>query len=123
MTSRCLTTALSVVALSLGPVLVHADVNDKVKAMTSPKDSKEFAIKAAEGGMLEVKLAQLAQQKASSQDVKQLAQKLEQDHTQANDKLAAIARQKNIDLPRDLKGECDETYQAFQKLDGKDFKN
>jgi hypothetical protein len=35
----------------------------------------------------------------------------------------AVAKQKNIDLPNDLKGECADTYQAFQKLDGKDFDN
>jgi len=122
MKARCLTTTfVGVVVFGLSTVCARADVNDKVKAMTSPKDSKEFAMKAAEGGTLEVKLAQLAQQKASSPEVKQLAQKLEQDHTQANNKLTAIAKQKNIDLPSDLKGECEETYQAFQKLEGKDF--
>ena len=86
----------------------------KVKAMQAPKDSKEFAMKAAEGGMLEVKLSQLAQQKSQSQDIKRFAQQLEQDHSRANQELMAAAKQKNIDLPTDLKGECAETYQAFQ---------
>jgi putative membrane protein len=121
--TRCLTTTLSVFALLLAGTFARGDVNDKVKAMQSPKDSKEFAMKAAEGGMLEVKLAQLAQQKTSNQEVKQLAQKIEQDHTQANNQLTTVAKQKNIDLPTDLRGECDELYQAFQKLEGKDFDN
>ncbi len=121
--TRCLTLSLSLIALMLAGTIARADVNDKVKAMQSPKDSKEFAIKAAESGMLEVKLAQLAQQKSQSQEIKQLAQKLEQDHTQANTQLTALARQKNIDLPTDLKGDCQEYYEAFQKLDGPDFDN
>ncbi len=121
--TRCLTLSLSLVALMLAGTIARADVSDKVKAMQSPKDSKEFAIKAAESGMLEVKLAQLAQQKSQSQEIKDLAQKLEQDHTQANNQLTDLAKQKNIDLPTDLKGECQEHYQAFQKLDGKDFDN
>jgi len=104
-------------------VSARADVNDKVREMQSPKDSKEFAMKAAEGGMLEVKLSQLAQQKAQSQEVKDLARQLEQDHQQANQQLMAVAKQKNVDLPNDLKGEAAEHYQAFQKLEGKDFDN
>ena len=120
--TRCLTLSLTAMALLLAGI-AHADVNDKVKAMQSPTDSKGFAIKAAEGGMLEVKLSQLAQQKAQSQQVKDLAKMLEQDHTQANNQLMALAKQKNIDLPSDLKGEAQETYEAFQKLEGSDFDN
>src|SRR4051812_10286517 len=119
----CLTTALSIFALMIIASPARADVQDKVKAMQSPADSKQFAMKAAEGGMLEVKLAQLAQQKSQSQEVKQLAQQLEQDHTQANQQLTQVAKQKNITLPTELKGECQETYQAFQQLDGTDFDN
>src|SRR3954468_1262487 len=117
--TRCLLPAVCAFALML-TVSVRADVNDKVRAMQSPKDSKEFAMKAAEGGMLEVKLSQLAQQKSQDQSIKRLAQQLEQDHTQANQELMTVAKQKNINLPSDLKGECAETYQAFQALDGKD---
>lgn len=119
----CLTAALSIFALMIVTPSVRADVQDKVKDMQSPADSKQFAMKAAEGGMLEVKLAQLAQQKSQNQEVKQLAQQIEQDHTQANQQLMQVAKQKNIDLPAELKGECQETYQAFQQLQGTDFDN
>ncbi|MDB5321260.1 MAG: putative outer membrane protein [Phycisphaerales bacterium] len=121
--TRCLTLSLSAFALMLAGTAVRADVSDKVKEMQSPKDSKEFAMKAAEGGMLEVKLSQLAQQKSQSQEIKDLAKQLEQDHTQANTELMAAARAKNISLPSELKGEADECYRAFQKLDGQDFDN
>jgi predicted outer membrane protein len=120
--SRCLTPAVCVLLL-LVSAGVRADVADKVKAMQAPKDSKEFAMKAAESGMLEVKLAQLAQQKSQSPDVKQLAKHLETDHAQASSELAAVAKQKNIDLPTELKGECMETLEAFGKLEGNDFDN
>src|SRR3954452_11416147 len=119
----CLTTALSIFALMIITSPTRADVQDKVKEMQSPVDSKQFAMKAAEGGMLEVKLAQLAQQKSQSNEVKELARQLEQDHTQANQQLTQVAKQKNINLPSDLKGECQETYQAFQQLQGNDFDN
>jgi putative membrane protein len=121
--TRCLTLTMSVFALMCFGTIVRADVNEKVKACTSPKDSKEFAMKAAEGGMLEVKLSQLAEQKATSAEVKELAKRIERDHTAGNDELMAVAKQKNIMLPMDLRGECQETYEAFQKLEGQDFDN
>jgi len=99
----------------------RADANDKAKEWQGPKDSKEFAMKAAEGGQFEVKAAQLAEQKASSQEVKSLAQKIQQDHTAANNELMALAKQKNIDLPTNLTGACQEKYDMLQKLDGPAF--
>jgi putative membrane protein len=110
-----------VFALFIFSTVARADANDMAKAWQGPKDSKEFAMRAAEGGMFEVKTAQLAQQKASSQEVKNLAKKIEQDHTTANNELMAIAKQKNITLPTDLKGECQDKYEALQKLDGPTF--
>jgi len=105
--TRCLTAALSVFGLMImSSTVARADVQEKVKEMQSPADSKQFAMKAAEGGTLEVKLAQLAQQKSQSSEVKDLARQLEQDHTQANQQLMQVAKQKNINLPSDLKGEC-----------------
>jgi putative membrane protein len=119
--SRCLTLTVSVLALMVLSPLAFADVNEMVKEWQGPKDSKEFATQAAEGGMFEVKAAQLAQQKATSQEVKDLAKKIEQDHTTANNELMALAKQKNITLPTNLQGACEEKYQTLEKLDGKTF--
>jgi len=119
--SRCLSFTLSVFALFVFSTAVRADTNDKVKEWQGPADSKDFAMRAAEGGTFEVQAAQLAQQKASSQEIKSLAQKIQQDHTTANNELMALAKQKNITLPTTLKGECEEKYQALQKLDGPAF--
>ena len=51
---------------------------------------------------MEVEAARLAQQKASSNEIKEFARKLEQDHQAANEKLKALAAQKNVDLPTDM---------------------
>jgi putative membrane protein len=58
-----------------------------------------FVKKAAEGGLAEVAMAKLAQQKAASDEVKAFAAKLEKDHTQANTELKQVAAQKNVTLP------------------------
>jgi putative membrane protein len=60
---------------------------------------RDFAQKAAGGGMAEVALGQLAQQNASSQQVKDFGQRMVTDHTQANQELQQIAQQENLTLP------------------------
>jgi putative membrane protein len=67
-------------------------------ATVSEEDSK-FAVEAASGGMMEVQLGELAQQKALSQQVKDFGQKMVTDHSKANDELKALAARKNITLP------------------------
>ena len=57
---------------------------------------------------MEVQLAQLAQQKASSPEVKEFAKQIEQDHSTANEELKALAQRKNINLPTEL----DQKHQA-----------
>jgi putative membrane protein len=82
---------------------------------------RDFVIKAANGGMLEVKLGEIAHQKATAADVKQFGQHMVEDHTKANDELMAIAKQKGITCPTELKGDEKETYDRLSKLSGSDF--
>jgi putative membrane protein len=58
-----------------------------------------FYKNAAEGGMSEVELGNLAQEKGQSQAVKDFGQMMVHDHSAANDKLKGIASSKGIDLP------------------------
>ncbi len=58
-----------------------------------------FMKDAAEAGMAEVQLGQLATQKATSADVKSFGQHMIDDHTKANDQLKQLAAQKGVTLP------------------------
>ena len=80
-----------------------------------------FVTKVAEGGMAEVKLGQLAADKATSDDVKKFGQRMVTDHSKANDELKALAQQKNITLPTDLNAKDKATYDRFSKLSGAAF--
>jgi putative membrane protein len=80
-----------------------------------------FAIKAAQGGMAEVKLGQLAADKASSPDVKAFGQHMMDDHTKANDQLKSIAQGEGITLPGDVNQKQQATYDRLSKLSGADF--
>jgi putative membrane protein len=60
---------------------------------------RDFMQKAASGGMAEVQTAELAQQRASSPQVKQFASRMITDHTQANSELQQLAEKQNVTLP------------------------
>lgn len=80
-----------------------------------------FATKAAEGGMAEVKLGQLAQEKGTSQAVKDFGKRMEQDHSKANDELKSAASQANINLPSQPSAQEQQTYDKLSKLSGEEF--
>src|SRR5215470_10307228 len=65
----------------------------------SSKDSSTFLADAVQGGMSEVDLGRLAVEHASDPSVKDFAQKMIEDHSQANTQLKSVARQKGITLP------------------------
>ena len=63
------------------------------------KPDQDFAMKAAQGGMMEVDLGQLAAAKAQSNDVKDFGNRMVNDHGKAGDELKALASQKGLTLP------------------------
>jgi len=67
-------------------------------AMGDGKDESFFK-NAAEGGMAEVDAGKLAQEKASSQSVKDFGAMMVKDHSAANAKLQALAASESIKLP------------------------
>ena len=72
----------------------HAeDANDKKEdAGTGQSDAtNEFAVKAANGGMMEVELGRMAQEKSANKDVKEFGAMMVADHSKANDELKSIA--------------------------------
>lgn len=85
------------------------------------KDASEFAVKAADGGMLEVELGKMASEKGMRQEVKDFGNLMVKDHTALNDKLKAIAAHKNIVLPTTLSSESQKHMDDLAKKNGHDF--
>lgn len=80
-----------------------------------------FAMEAAQGGMAEVKLGQLAQDKGSSDAVKQFGKKMVDDHSKANDQLKSVAAKENMTLPTDIDAKDQAVYDRLSKLSGAAF--
>ena len=82
---------------------------------------KKFVENAAMGGMLEVKLGEVAKEKAQNPDVKAFGERMVKDHSAINDKLRAVAEKKGIKIPDQLDKKHQEWVDTFSKMDAKKF--
>ena len=71
--------------------------------------------------MTEVELGKLAQQKASSADVKQFGSHMVMDHSKANDELKAVAAKQGITVPEQLDAKHQAVVDRFSHLSGSAF--
>lgn len=96
------------------------DANEATDA-TKDDDDSEFAVEAASGGMMEVELGRMAQEKASNPRVKSFGAMMVQDHSKANDELKTLADSKNIILPTTLGEKHQKHVDDLSKLTGAEF--
>ena len=100
---------------------VAEDQNEEKFETADAEKAAEFAVEAADGGMLEVELGKLAQTNGASSEVKMLGEMMVSDHTKANDELKGLAAEKNITLPAALSDDSQESYDDLAKKTGKEF--
>jgi len=110
--------SLCAVVACLAAASLSAGAADKPTVSAA---DKKFAMAAAQGGMTEVQLGQLAADKGSSQDVKDFGSKMVADHGKANDELKGIATSKNITLPDKLDEKHQTMVDKMSKLSGAEF--
>lgn len=79
-----------------------------------------FIVEAAQGGLAEVSLGQLAAQRATNPTVRQFAQRMVTDHTRANQELVRLAAQKGVVPPQNL-GKYTAVMQRLSQLSGESF--
>jgi putative membrane protein len=91
------------------------------RAGSNEQASAQFVKEAAAGGMAEVKMGNLAQQRAASPAVKTFGRRMVDDHSKANDELKGLAAKKNITLPADIDAKEKATYDRLSKLEGAEF--
>ncbi len=98
--------------VSTGTMSTPGEVSNKTRT---------FMEKAATSGKLEVRLGEIAQQKANSQEVKDFGQQMVTDHSQANEKLKSLAQQKGVTLPDSLTAKQQQQVDKLSKLSGQEF--
>lgn len=88
---------------------------------TKMDDDAERAVTIADGGMLEVKLGELAQTNAAAASVKDFGMMMTKDHGAANSEFEKIAEKFNISLPTTLSDKSQKMYDKLAGLKGADF--
>jgi len=111
-------TALAVSAMLGTSALAQTAGTTTAKRLTA---STTFISKAAEGGMAEVELGKLAQQRGSNEAVKTFGKRMETDHSKINDELKTIAANKNVTWPTALNAKDQATMDRLSKLSGAEF--
>ncbi len=85
------------------------------------KSDRDFLTQAAHGGMAEVELGKVAASKGPDEQVRQMGQKLVNDHTKANEQLMSVAQSKGVTLPSGLDKADQNKIDKLSKLSGKEF--
>jgi putative membrane protein len=97
------------------------DTNNEAKTSTGGPVStsdQQFVTEAANGGMKEVELSTYVAQQTKNQDVKQLAERIAQDHTNANQELKTAAQQDNAQMPASIDEKSVQELNQFKKMSG-----
>ena len=81
----------------------------------------DFMKNAAEGGMAEVEFGKLAQQNAQDAQVKQFGARMEQDHSNANTQLQAVAGKKGVQMPKQVDAKDQKELDRLSGLKGTAF--
>lgn len=121
--------ALAFLAAPTLPAAAQTAAAQAPQAQTSAMSSRSkvdaadrsFMRKAARGGMLEVELGKVAQQKAMNDQVKQFGARMEQDHSKANGELKQIAANKGVDLPAAPNKKEQKEMDKLKNMSGAEF--
>lgn len=99
----------------LAAILAFSDrfVNDSA--------DQAFVLSAADGGMLEVKLGELAVKRASPPIFKDFGKMMITDHSKANTELKALASKKQIVIPTRLSQVKQQLYDSLSAMTGEKF--
>jgi putative membrane protein len=114
---------LAIASASIGLVqqnLGKSSLSQDMKAKVSDVD-KSFMMKAADAGMAEVELGQLALKQATNDDVKRFAQRMVDDHSKAGQELKQFADSKGVTLPAMVSASPKKLFDKMSKLSGAAF--
>jgi putative membrane protein len=84
-------------------------------------NEREFVDKMAQVGVAEVKLGQLAAERASNPQAKQFARRMVTDHQKANAELKQVAAKMSVQVPEQMDAKHQELYDRLSKLKGAEF--
>ncbi len=117
---RSMLAASLVVALATASAWA-ADPGTEATGGKLSRGDRGFVEKAAIGGMVEVEMGKLAQQKATDAQVKSFGAKMVTDHTKAGDELKRVASAKGVTPPSAIDKSHRDDIADLAKKSGADF--
>jgi putative membrane protein len=117
-----LSVGLSTVAL-VAPTVPAPALADQAPVVGAPraqlaKEDRQFFDDAAQGGLLEVKLGQLVVKQGATDEVKRFAQRMIDDHTKLNQRLADVGQKEGLSVPQDLDKKHEEKVDKLAQYSG-----
>lgn len=129
--TKIITFATGSLLLCATPLMVHAQTattpstrnqTDSMAQRGQLSDSDyRFLEKAARGGLEEVEIGQMAEQKGTDQTVKDFGKRMVTDHNKLNDQLKQIAGQKGATVPASMSHHENSTMSHLENLSGAKF--
>lgn len=94
--------------------------NTTTSNAVAEKDA-QFLSEVAASNMAEIKMSQLAQQKGTNQELKDIAKMLETDHSAVLSDVKNFASQNSVTLPAEEKDDAKSTHNTLNEKTGKEF--
>src|SRR4051812_41584022 len=91
------------------------------RAMDPMASARKFVKEAAEGSATEIALGKLAQEKGSSDAVKQFGKRMVDDHSKATEELKQAAEMAKITVPLETPNKVKKAQDKLSKLSGAEF--
>jgi putative membrane protein len=126
--TRLLATTAVLALLAAAPAWAQATrptttgtANTAASAQALDQQDADFAKDAAIGGRFEVDMGKTAESKGQNQAVKDFGKHMVDEHSKANDKLTAVAKDLKLTLPSALDQKHKDTVDRLSKLSGAQF--
>jgi putative membrane protein len=100
---------------------IAKEVNDSTFSDRDDEKDADFIVNTVAGNYAEIKLAQLALNRSSDVKVKEMATKLEADHTKILNELKAYANKHGITVPMEETDDAMKDISSLSEKDAKDF--
>jgi putative membrane protein len=84
-------------------------------------EDREFLTKAIQAGLAEVRLSQLAQDKAQDEQVRGFAERMVEEHTAANEQLMNLAETAGMTPPTEMDQQHQTLHEQLSQLAGEEF--
>lgn len=115
--NHCLISAAPLLAL----MVVSLPVAQAQKAPSLSHEDTSFLSDAAQGGLDEVQVGQMAERSATNQNVRNFAKKMIDEHSRLNGELQSLASHKNYKLPDDISIKQKASNKLLSSKNGRSF--